>query len=168
MTSDQKALGYVVTLIFLMEGGIADELERRSVEYTVEGKVKECNLLVDFIASDENSIKQMADFLTAIFASFSNFLTPKYRRFLRKVFFLHMKEWAENSLPVKKCRDAMEQLFAAMLASPNEQLKEHLANYIKSDSDFTGKDKPLCEFAKAVFARDFEARSKSFSSLVSK
>jgi hypothetical protein len=175
MEADQKALSYIVTLVFLMQGGIADELERRSVELPpaedgTDPQRQECSLLIASIASDKDDLRQMEVFLRAVFTGFSGFLTPLYRRFLRKVFFMHLKKWAEDSLPVKKCREAMEILFAELLKRPPvgakrattyKEINESLSSFITSDSDFKNKDHPLYGFALAVFARDNVARSKS-------
>lgn len=167
---DQKALNYVFTLIFLMDGGIADELGRRSVEIAAADEAsdlqpQECSLFVFSIASDENSIRRTAGFLEAVFEGFSDFLPLQYQRFMREIFFLQIRKLVNDALPVKKCREAIEQLCAMLLTSRNEELRTRLSGYISSHH-FANRDKhqdkPLYEFARATLGREMEIRSKSF------
>ena len=154
VTPKQEALGAILALMFLQNEGIADELRKKQIGIVGEddeNTEQKCPPLILSFASGETKVKQMAIFLEKIFGSFSDFFPPRSRRYLRRSFLLHLKQWATDSLSVPRCFEATAQLAALLMSSKNDELSQQIYHLLQGDKDFIEPDAKLFQFAKRVF-----------------
>jgi hypothetical protein len=156
MVPERRALAALTALLFLQEDGIAGELEKRSAELPVNGddsvdSFSDFNPIVVSLAARENSVRQMAGFISSIFVGFSNSFSVNTKCFFRNALLRHLKAWAKNSLPHNEARQSLQLLFATLLSSGPRELSRDLYEFLKNDADFS-KDADLHRFQKGVFA----------------
>lgn len=166
MAEDERTLTVLVALIFLQEGGIAEELEKRTIEISATGvvgnsQVMQCNAIVVSIVSSENSVRQMTRFLADVFAGFRAF-SRRSRQYLLRSFLMHLKKWVKDAYPIEKCRAAMEQLIAELSLVPDKELHDQILAFLKNDPDFAERDSDLYTFADAVSKRILDTPQRKF------
>lgn len=119
--SSDQATGVLVALMFLIKDGIAATLGSRQVEVADDdpdsAELKVCNPIIVALTLGQESVLEMARFLTTVYESFTaTFILPKdFAWFLRESFLLHLERWVEEALPIESCRAAMVNLFAELM-----------------------------------------------------
>ncbi|MGH9755039.1 MAG: hypothetical protein ACREA2_19860 [Blastocatellia bacterium] len=163
----KEALAALIALIFLQENGIAEELEKKSIEIPGAGTAASattprCNPIVISIAASDQAVRQMAKFLTTIFQSFYDFYPSRSRNYLQKSFLMHLKSWAQNASSVERFRGVVARLFAELLVSPNQVLGDRIYDLLTKDAEFTDEKLPLFAFAQEAIDHRISARRHRF------
>jgi hypothetical protein len=145
--SFDQATGVLVALMFLIKDGIAATLGARQVEVaddeSAAAELKTCNPMIVALTLGQESVLEMARFLTTVYESFTaTFILPKdFARYLCESFLLHLERWVEESLPIESCRTAMVNLFAELMRIHGGILFEPIyqllnkSEFCKTDSD---------------------------------
>lgn len=118
-------------IFFLGPSGILEELENIEVIYSdEEDKDKKeklrTNLLLYSLASNEESISKLADFINDIYKkSFPEFHL-EIEKDLKKKLFEHMEKWTVESLYNDRVSDALKNLFSQIYQTGDEKMKDSL------------------------------------------
>lgn len=124
--------GALVSILFLIENGIAARLEAEHVE--IPGRegaaaAQSCNPLILALTNGPVAVREMANFLVTIYERFAAF-PPDFRRYLRESFQLHLTNWVEESLPLESCRTAMVSLFGELVLVHQKTLFNLLQDWL--------------------------------------
>ncbi len=126
-----------VVLFFMGKDGILDELKDREVVYSSrddQNKKEEyrCNLLLDNLATSEETVTKMARFLKALYKKCFSEFRADVKKILKKQLFDHMREWTVTSLDNTRINNSVKKLLVKFFLLGEEDLKDSLWDNIKS------------------------------------
>jgi len=121
-TSNQQT-GTLIALMFLFEDGIAETLGKAKVEINDDDSItsgRSASPIILALASDHESVVEMARFLVTLYESFTSSVYPKqFRQYLRTSLMLQLSLWVEEGLRVEGCQEGIQQLFAELIKIHN-------------------------------------------------
>ncbi len=143
----------VVTLMFLNERGISDQLKKPGVGAGSAESIPgvPCNPLLASLAEGEAEVRQTARFLGEMYESLRTpFAASSHlQRYCVESLQAHLAEWVRDALPVPEHTAAMRDLFE-VLASTHDGVMRDLLLTLLDTPAFTGVDRGMRAFAASV------------------
>lgn len=138
--------GVLVALMFLLEDGIADQLEESKAG--AGGAAPGCNPLVAGLAESEGEILHLSRFLGELYESLKTpfAIAPGLQRHCLESLQTHLLAWVRDALPVPEHAGAMASLFASLARTHGGVLREPLLQLL-ARPDFHGNDSRMRAFA---------------------
>jgi hypothetical protein len=155
-------LAALLSLLYLLPGGIADDLYRDDAKGIPAGsEVPSENPLIRFLIVRRESTSDFADLLEDVYYGFQAFFPPSTSRHFREAYFVHLRRLIKAVVhTAPDGEDGLRSVIAKLLRSMNHDLRMMCHQFLKSDESIK-EDKKLSEFASSVLQRGLLSGAKT-------